>query len=67
MHIIAAEDLPDTDNFMWGIDRDDKTDAYVTGDLGPARLFKTRYISNDLNPVWDETFDVYGLFRQTFF
>ena len=59
VHIIAAEDLPDTDNFMWGIDRDDKTDAYVTGDLGSARLFKTRYISNDLNPVWDETFDIY--------
>ena len=59
IHIIAAENLPDTDNFMWGIDRDDKTDAYVTGDLGGARLFKTRYISNDLNPVWDEVFSVY--------
>ena len=59
VRVIAAENLPDTDNFMWGIDKDDKTDAYVTGDLGGARLFKTRYISNDLNPVWDESFNVY--------
>ena len=31
----------------------------MTGDLGTARLFKTRYIENDLNPNWDEHFDLY--------
>ena len=36
----------------------DKTDPFVSGALGAARIFKTRVIDNDLNPVWDETFSV---------
>ena len=36
----------------------DKTDPFVSGSLGAARIFKTRVIDNDLNPVWDETFSV---------
>lgn len=59
VHIICAEDLPDTDTTFFNIDGKDCTDAYVTGDLGLARLFKTKYIANDLNPTWDETFDLY--------
>ena len=35
------------------------SDPYVTGDLGTARLFKTKYINNDLNPEWNEKFDLY--------
>ncbi len=35
------------------------TDPYVAGELGHARLFKTKYVANDLNPTWDETFNVY--------
>ena len=30
----------------------------MTGSLGAARIFKTRVIDNDLNPLWDETFSV---------
>ena len=62
IQIIQAADLPDTDTAFWNIDRKDFTDPYVTGDLGTARLFKTRYISNSLNPEWndpEEIFDVY--------
>ena len=54
-----AVDLPDTDTAFWNIDRKDFTDPYVTGDLGEARIFKSRYILNDLNPVWEETFNVH--------
>ena len=54
-----AEGLPDTDTAFWNIDRKDFTDPYVTGDLGEARIFKTRYILNDLNPVWEQTFNVH--------
>ena len=57
--IDRAEGLPDTDTAFWNIDRKDFTDPYVTGDLGEARIFKTRYILNDLNPVWEQTFNVH--------
>ncbi len=57
--VIQAENLPDTDTAFFNIDGDDVTDPYVCGSLGTARLFKTRYIHNDLNPVWNEPFDVY--------
>jgi hypothetical protein len=46
--VIAAKDLPDTDTAFFNIDKKDKTDPYVSADLGSARLFKTRYIANDL-------------------
>ena len=59
VHVIEAQDLPDTDTAFFNIDGKDVTDPYVTGDLGTARLFKTRYINNDLNPRWDEQFDLY--------
>ena len=57
--MIEAEGLPDTDTAFFNIDGDDYTDAYVTGDLGGARLFKTKYIPNSLNPTWDEEFNIY--------
>ena len=53
-----AENLPDTDTALWNIDGKDVTDPYVTCEVGPARLIKTKYIANELNPVWDEKFDV---------
>ena len=59
VHVIEAQDLPDTDTAFFNIDYGDLTDPYVTGDLGPARLFKTRYIPNCLSPVWDEKFNIY--------
>ena len=67
VHVKEAQGLPDTDTAFFNIDGDDYTDAYVTGDLGEARLFKTRYIPNDLNPTWDESFDVYVCHHATSF
>jgi len=58
IHVNCAEDLPDTDTAFFNIDRKDVTDPYVSGYLGKARVFKTRYINNELNPVWDEHFNV---------
>ena len=58
VHVIRAADLPDTDTFFWNLSSDDYTDAYVTGKLGSASIFKTRYIPNNLDPVWDEKFDL---------
>ena len=52
VQIIKAVDFPDTDT-------KDYTDPYVVGDLGTARLFKTRYVCKSLNPEWNEKFDVY--------
>ena len=62
IQIFGARDLPDTDAAFFNIDGKDYTDPYVIGDLGTARLFKTRYICNSLNPEWkdpEEIFDVY--------
>ncbi len=58
-HIIAAEGLPDWDTAFFNISGKDTTDPYVCGELGHARLFKTKYVENELNPKWDEVFDVY--------
>ena len=59
IHVMQAENLPDTDTCLWNIQGKDLTDPYVTGQLGSARMFKSKYISNDLNPVWDEVFNLY--------
>ena len=62
IQIFGARDLPDTDAAFFNIDGKDYTDPYVIGDFGTARLFKTRYICNSLNPEWkdpEEIFDVY--------
>jgi hypothetical protein len=42
VHIIEAENLPDTDTAFFNINGKDCTDPYVVGELGHARLFKTR-------------------------
>ena len=57
-YIDRAEKLPDTDTSFFNIDNDDYTDPFVVGELGPQWLFKTKYINNTLNPVWDETFSI---------
>ena len=40
VHIIAAQDLPDTDTAFFNIDSKDVTDPYVTGEIGYAQIFK---------------------------
>ncbi len=42
------------------MDMNGKSDPYVILKLGTTQQLKTNYISNDLNPVWNEffTFDV---------
>ena len=49
IHIISAENLPDTDTAFFNIDNKDVTDPYVTGDLGFARLFKVQFRITDLS------------------
>ena len=56
--IDRAEDLPDTDTAFWNISKKDKTDPFVSAEFGPQWLFKTRYINNTLNPVWEERFSL---------
>ena len=57
-NIDRAEDLPDTDTAFFNISGKDVSDPFVSGEIGPAWLFKTRYINNSLNPVWEETFSI---------
>ena len=57
-YIDRAKRLPDTDTAFFNIGHDDYTDPFVVGELGPQWLFKTKYINNTLNPVWDEKFSI---------
>ena len=57
-YIDRAEDLPDTDTAFFNFSKKDVTDPFVSGELGGVWLFKTRYINNQLNPVWDEKFSI---------
>ena len=63
-HIDRAEGLPDTDTSLVTNLLDcfrkqkDVTDPFVTAEMGPVWLFETKYILNDLNPTWDEKFNI---------
>ena len=65
--MIEARNLPDKDSAFFDISKGDLTDGFVTCHLGVARLLKTKYINNDLNPKWDEKFDVYVCHHATTF
>ena len=56
--IIAARDLPDTDNIFFNIgkliDKKDVTDPFVTGYLGPCKVLMTSVKDNTMDPVWNE-------------
>ena len=57
--IISARELPDMESWIAKlVDRKDVSDPLVDVKLGTAKLAKTSVISNDLNPVWNETFRV---------
>ena len=57
--LISAQDLPDTDKFLFNVIGKDLTDPYVEAFLGNARILKSRYVKNELNPVWDESFSIF--------
>ena len=62
-HIDRAENLPDTDNALFNIFVKDVTDPYVLAEIcnegAPNyELFRTNYIKNDLNPVWDTKYNI---------
>ena len=54
--VLSAKNLPDTDRLLFNIVPRDTTDPYVEGYLGEARIFKTRFVKNQTDPHWDETF-----------
>jgi len=60
--IIAARNLPDTDNIFFNIgklvDAKDVTDPFVTGYLGPCKVLMTSVKDNTMEPVWNEKFHV---------
>ena len=58
VHVIRAEELPDVDTAFFNIVSKDVTDPYVNVYLGEARIAKTRYLNNQLHPVWDEKFTI---------
>ena len=57
-YIDKAEDLPNTDSSKFNLSGSDLTDPYVTGQMGPMVLFKTKIINNTLTPSWKEKFSV---------
>jgi len=62
VEVIAARDLPDTDNIFFNIgkliDKKDVTDPFVTGFLGPCKVLMTSVKDNTMEPVWNEKFQV---------
>ena len=56
VHVIRAEELPDVDTAFFN--SKEVTDPYVNVYLGEARIAKTRYLNNQLHPVWDEKFTI---------
>ena len=57
-YIDRAENLPDTDTAFFNIAKKDQTDPFVSCEIGDEWLFKTFYINNTLNPVWEETYSI---------
>ena len=53
IHVKSAHNLPDTDGAF------NLTDPYVVCQVGSARLLKTNYVGDCLNPNWNEKFDVF--------
>ena len=58
VHVIEARNLPDRDRAFFNIFGKDVTDPFVVCEVGPTCILKTKYINNDLDPKWDEKFDI---------
>ena len=58
VHVIEARNLPNTDTAFFNIFSKDVTDPFVVCEVGPNCILKTKYINNNLNPKWDEKFDI---------
>ena len=58
VHVIEATNLPDTDTAFFNISGKDFTDPFAVLEVGTTRILKTKYINNDLDPKWDEKFDI---------
>ena len=55
--INAAKNLPDKDNALFNLDG--VTDPYVSIVIDSEKKFETKYIDDDLNPIWksDNTYE----------
>lgn len=56
MHLRGARDLRPKDRFMGGL-VGGKSDPYAVLRVG-TQVFTSRVIDNDLNPTWDEVYEV---------
>lgn len=62
MHVLEAQDLIAKDRFLGGLVKG-KSDPYVKLKLA-GRSFRTRVVREDLNPRWNEVFEVRRRFLQ---
>eukprot|EP00088_Acartia_fossae_P036456 TRINITY_DN3767_c0_g1_i10.p1 TRINITY_DN3767_c0_g1~~TRINITY_DN3767_c0_g1_i10.p1 ORF type:complete len:833 (-),score=154.58 TRINITY_DN3767_c0_g1_i10:667-3165(-) len=59
IRVEEARNIPDMENWYSKIvNSKDVTDPFVDVKLDRTRIAKTRIIDNDLNPKWDETFNI---------
>ena len=59
LHIYSAKNLPDMDSWIAKLyDKNDVTDPFVDVFLGNARLVKTSIVLNDMNPEWNESYNI---------
>ena len=58
VHVIEAKNLPNTDTAFFNIFSKDVTDPFLVCEVGTNCILKTKYINNNLNPKWDEKFDI---------
>lgn len=58
VHLLEAENLVQKDNFLGAIRG--KSDPYALLRLGTVQ-YRSKTISRDLNPIWNETFEVLNL------
>lgn len=56
VHVLEARDLVAKDTYMMGLVKG-KSDPYAKLRVGD-RLFKTKTIKQNLNPVWNEVYEV---------